>query len=127
MPFAYADMYTSTLADDSDYASNRPGSQSTSNSLSISSTHFFVTSILLFFATALQFYFNPAAFSLSTTTSTMTLADVDTFASFTYDIVYVFNNALSPLMLLALGVGMAGTFCRGIELVIQATAYKGKL
>ncbi|KAG8813779.1 hypothetical protein FRC19_002190, partial [Serendipita sp. 401] len=119
MPFAYADMYTSTLADDSDYASNRPGSPSTSNSLSISSTHFFVTSILLFFATALQFYFNPAAFSLlpPTTTSTMTLlADVDTFASFTYDIVYVFNNALSPLMLLALGVGMAGTFCRGIEL-----------
>jgi hypothetical protein len=77
---------------------------------------------LLYVATGVQMYFGKSNVSLPAVVET-----ADVFVSLTRDIAYLLSDILSPLMILACTVTMVGTLCRGAELVIKASAFKGKL
>ncbi|CAG7855073.1 SubName: Full=Uncharacterized protein {ECO:0000313/EMBL:CCA75646.1} [Serendipita indica DSM 11827] len=121
MPFAQGDIFTATLDDNQVF--QRPGASSSRSSSLFSSIHssqFFIISFLLFVGTALQAYFAPAS------SVQFAVAGTDTFQSFAKDAILVISDMLSPLMLLAIGVGMAGTLCRGLEVVIESAAFRGR-
>ncbi|KIM25036.1 hypothetical protein M408DRAFT_331496 [Serendipita vermifera MAFF 305830] len=116
MPFAHADIYSATLSD-YEHDERRPGQQRPSESLKIHSSQFFTLALLLFVATAIQEYHRPA---------TSTLPDPSVVLSVTRYAVHAVSDVLSPLMLLSCAVAAAGTLCRGVELVINASMHAAR-
>ncbi|CAG7850255.1 SubName: Full=Uncharacterized protein {ECO:0000313/EMBL:CCA75646.1} [Serendipita indica DSM 11827] len=121
MPFAQGDIFTATLDDNQVF--QRPGASSSRSSSLLYFQHPLVPilhHLLPPCRHCLQAYFAPAS------SVQFAVAGTDTFQSFARDAVLVISDMLSPLMLLAIGVGMAGTLCRGLEVVIESAAFRGR-
>jgi hypothetical protein len=89
----------------------------------LNSTQFFVVALLLFIATGVQAYNNN---NKTAPTVSPYYNETDDLFTMTRHLALAINEALSPLMILACTVAMAGTLCRGLELVIQASTFKGR-
>jgi hypothetical protein len=90
----------------------------------LNSAQFFTVALLLFFATGVQAYYSNT--TTAPTASPYYNEKTDALFTITRQLVLTVRESLSPLMILACTVAMAGTLCRGLELVIQAAAFKGK-
>jgi len=91
----------------------------------ITSTQFFSLAALLFIASSIQVYTNPRiqpdrALPLDS------LRGVDGLFAITQYLAYGVSDVLSPLMILSCTVAATGVLVRGLELVIQAVAFKGR-
>jgi hypothetical protein len=86
----------------------------------LNSAQFFIVALLLFIATGVQAYYKTEP------TTPYYSEKTDVLFTVTRHLVLAVKDSLSPLMILACTVAMAGTLCRGLELVIQAAAFKGK-
>jgi hypothetical protein len=89
----------------------------------LNSTQFFVVALLLFIATGVQTYYKNDKI---TPTVSPYYNETNVLFTMTRHLALAVNESLSPLMILACTVAMAGTLCRGLELVIQASTFKGR-
>jgi len=119
-------MFSATLSDN-EYEEQRPGQTRSAASLvasRINSTQFFSLATLLFIATGIEAYF--AQGSPSSRRLPLGGRDADALFSLVQYLAYGVSDVLSPLMILSCTVAATGALVRGVELVIQATAFKGR-
>jgi len=88
----------------------------------ITSTQFFSLAALLFIASSIQVYTNPRI----QPDRALPLDSVDGLFAITQYLAYGVSDVLSPLMILSCTVAATGVLVRGLELVIQAVAFKGR-